>query len=232
MPKNKNLTVTKSNHLVEASYRLSLDEQRLVLSCIAQIDSRKKVPDSLTVTVDEFSEAYGLSAGNAYNQLKDAANNLFERDIKINDVQLRTKERVRWIQRVKYFEGEGKVNLSFSDVVKNYLGELSSRFTSFKLRQVSSLQSVYSIRLFELLMQFQSIGERTIKLDELRIMLGIDDGKYKLFGDLKRRVIDPAMNELNAKTNFDVGYKAVRNGRAIGALEFSFKESDQLQLGV
>lgn len=232
MKKNNNLVVTKSNHLIEASYKLSLDEQRLVLSCIAQIDSRKAPPNSITVHVEDFADAYGLDLKNAYGQLKSATDNLYERDIKIKDEKLRTKERIRWVQRVKYYEGEGKVDLSFSDVVKSYLGELSTRFTSFKLKQVSSLQSVYSIRLFELLTQFQSLGERTIKVSELRTMLGIDEGKYDKFAGFKRRVVDPAVKELNAKTNFDVSYKPVRDGRAIGALEFSFKESDQLKLGL
>jgi plasmid replication initiation protein len=230
MKKKTNFVVTKSNHLIEASYRLNLDEQRLVLSCIAKIDSRKQAPDLITVTVDDFAEAYGLDMKNAYVQLRNATDSLYERDIKIKDENLKTKERIRWVQRVKYYEGEGKVDLAFSDVVKTYLGGLSSRFTSFKLKQVSSLQSVYSIRLFELLTQFQSLGERTIRVQDLRVMLGIEEDKYAKFAGLKRRVIDPAVKELNAKTNFAVGYKPIRDGRAIVALEFSFKESDQLKL--
>lgn len=230
MKKKSNLVVTKSNHLIEASYRLTLDEQRLVLSCIAQIDSRKKPPDLITVTVDDFADSYGLDMKNAYDQLKNATTNLYERDIKVRDASLKTSERIRWVQRIKYHDGEGRVDLAFTDVVKSYLGDLSARFTSFKLKQVSSLQSVYSIRLFELLTQFQSLGERTIKLEELRLMLGIDEGRYPQYSGFKRRVIEPAVSELNAKTNFEVSYKQIRKGRAVVGLEFSFKECDQLKL--
>ncbi|MFK0569727.1 replication initiation protein [Endozoicomonas sp.] len=58
----KDLTIVKHNHLIEASYRLNLDEQRLVLACIAKIDPRvgKDFPDEITVTAQEFSHHFGL----------------------------------------------------------------------------------------------------------------------------------------------------------------------------
>jgi hypothetical protein len=45
-----NLSVTKSNYLVDASYKLTAQAQKLVLACLAKIDSRKDVPKEITIT--------------------------------------------------------------------------------------------------------------------------------------------------------------------------------------
>lgn len=231
--KNNNLTVVKSNALVEASYRLNLDEKRLVMACIAQLDSRKAVPDEITVHAQDYAEAYGLSLRNAYKQLYDATNTLFDRDIKFGmNEPYGDGQRIRWVSDVKFKKGSGQVKLRFSDAVKGYLGNLKARFTSFKFEQVSSLKSVYSIRLYELFIQFQKFEQRQVSIEELKAMLGIEPEQYRLIKELKRRVINPAIKELNDKTNLEVNYEQIKDGRKIVALEFFFREQPQLKLKV
>jgi plasmid replication initiation protein len=231
--KNNNLTVVKSNALVEASYRLNLNEKRLVMACIAQLDSRKPVPDEITVLAQDYAEAYGLSLKNAYTQLYDATNTLFDREIKIGMTEpYGDGERIRWVSHIKLADGSGQVKLRFSDAVKGYIGNLKARFTSFKFEQVSALKSVYSIRLYELFIQFQKFEQRKISLEDLKEMLGIEASQYQAFKALKQRVITPAMKELNAKTNLEVDYEQIKDGRKVVALEFFFREKEQLQLEV
>lgn len=67
------LLVTKANDLISASYRLTLQEQRLLLAAIAQVDPRKPMPSKITVTAASFSEIYGIPIRFAYTNLKEAA---------------------------------------------------------------------------------------------------------------------------------------------------------------
>ena len=231
--KNNNLTVVKSNDLVEASYRLNLDEKRLIMACIAQLDSRKPVPDLITVHAQDYAESYGLSLKNAYTQLYNASNTLFEREIKVGMTEpLGDGERIRWVSEIEFKKGSGEIKLRFSNKVKGYIGNLKARFTSFKFEQVSALKSVYSIRLYELFIQFQKFEQRKISLEELKEMLGIEHESYKAFKSFKQWVITPAMKELNAKTNLEVDYEQIKDGRKVVALEFFFREKEQLQLEV
>ncbi|MEB3881574.1 replication initiation protein [Pseudomonas guariconensis] len=98
------LLITKANDLISASYRLNLQEQRLLLAAIAQVDPRKPMPSKITVTAASFAEIYGVPIRFAYTNLKEAADSLYERDIQTFDGKNRT--RIRWVYKAAYAEGE------------------------------------------------------------------------------------------------------------------------------
>jgi plasmid replication initiation protein len=223
MSSNKDLMVTKHNSLIEASYKLSLNEQRLVLLCIARLDTRKPLPkDNLfTITAKEFAKNFGIEEKHAYTALDEAASSLYERDIKTFDGKYR--ERFRWVCGVKYHDKEGKVTLGFSNWVTPYLTMLHERFASYKLKQIAGLKSVYSIRLFEFLTQFKTTGKLLIELDRFKDRLEIKD-EYKRFYNLRMRVIEPAVKELMEKSNLEINWKPIKSGKTIKQLEFSFYE--------
>lgn len=223
-------TVTQSNHLIEASYRLTLNEQRLLLACIAQLDPRKPMPRKrLTVYAHEFAETYQLSENKAYEQLKEATDRFYERDLKIHDGK--AKERYRWLDFVKYHDGEGYVSISFTQWVAPYLTLLNREFTSYQLRAIASLRSTYAIRLFQLLAQYRLRGQREITVQILRERLDLGD-KYERFSNLKARVIQPAINELNSKSTMVVGWRPKRRARGVTAIVFTFAEKLPVALEV
>lgn len=217
--------VTKSNHLIEAGYRLSLNEQRLVLTAISRLDGRKPMPrdNDFTITAQEFSSMFGLPIKQAYESLENAASRLYEQDIKTYDGKHKTRERFRWVDGVKYWDGEGKVTLSFSNKIIPYLTLLHTQLTSYDLKQISSLTSSYSIRFYELMIQFKSTKERWIKLDTLKERLELQD-QYSRFFDFKKRIIDPAITEVNNSTNLIITWDTVKKGRVITGLKFDIRE--------
>lgn len=225
MLEGQDLVVTKHNNLIEASYKLTLNEQRLILSCVAQIDSRKSLPKNnlFTLTAKEFSDLYGIDESNAYKALDEAASTLYERDIRTYDG--RCRERFRWVCGIKYHDQEGKVTLGFSSWIIPYLTQLHKHFSSYPLKQISGLKSVYAIRLFEFLMQFKNTEKHIVSVEKFKERLGLQDD-YKRFYDLKKWVIAPAIKELKEKSGLNVSFKTIkgRTGRAIQQLEFSFRE--------
>ena len=158
MPSNKN--VTKSNDLVQAAYKLTLNEQRLMLAAIAQIDPRKPMPRPITITASDFAEQYGIPIKQAYEALKEATSALYERDIKTFDG--RFKSRFRWVDQVDYLDGRGETKLYFTIHVQPYLAHLNKSFTTYELKRIADLSSTHSIRLFERLQQFKSTGFYTV----------------------------------------------------------------------
>lgn len=225
---NSNLQIGKSNYLVEASYKLSLQEQRLILACLAKIDSRQDVPKIMSLTAQEYSETMGIDVKNAHRELYKAAERLYDRSIKVSDPE--KIEEFRWVQKkVTYIKGEGKIVLTWSDDVLKYISQLKNRFTTYKLRYIASLQSSYSIRLYELLMQFSSTSERTIYLEDFRSLLQLHD-KYQNFKDLNKKIIKPAIKELNEISDLNVILKTIKKGRSVTALSFDFKKKKQIQL--
>lgn len=221
----KDLKVTKSNHIIEASYRLTLQEQRLILACLAKVDSSKEIPKTISLTDREYACAAGLHPRNARRELYKAADGLYEASIKIRGPE-ETAE-FRWVQtKVKSEKGEGRVTLTWGDTVLKYISQLRERFTSYKLKYIAQLQSPYSIRLYELLMQFGATGERRISVDDLRDILKLK-GKYPLFRDLNKRVIKASVAELNQRSDLIVTYATIKRGRNVTGLKFDFSHSGQ-----
>ncbi len=225
----QSLRIAKSNALVEAAYKLTLNEQRLLLAVIARIDSRRTMRHfTFSITAHEFAQMFDIELHTAYEALQDAAASLFERDIRTFDG--RTKARFRWVERIAYVDGESRVELTFTlHVAPPYLSLLHKNFTAYGFHQVSQLKSSYSIRLFEMLIQYRQTGWVQISLDKFRERFMLEDS-YQRYDNLKARVIKPAVKELEEKSSLIIQWEPIRKGRKIEALRFTFKEDDQRDL--
>lgn len=224
--------VTQSNKLIEASHTLTLNEKRLILAAASMLDPRKPLPRDgyLTIRADSFADVFGLDVRHAYEALDDAASRLFERDIRRYS-KGKLVERMRWVFHVKYREGEGCVELGFSPTVVPHLTMLNKEFTSYQLKQIGSLSSFYAVRLYELMSQFLKLGQRECSLEQLRQMLDLGD-KYQDVKDMRKRVLDPALKELNASTDLAVTAEPRRQGRKIIGFHFTIAKNDQIPLSL
>ncbi len=233
MATKKNLSVTKANHLIEASYRLTLEEQRLVLACISKIDPRdtlEKASRPITITANEYAELFNIDRRSSYQQLKLALGKLWDREIIFMEDGKKTTH--RWLpDKIEYPEREGKVEMCFNTSILPYLTGIRENFKSYQLRQIASLRSNYTIRIYELLNQYLDTGWRDISLDNLRDILQVGD-KYERYTDLRKWVIEPAQKEMKAKTNITFAFKPKRLGRKITVLHFTMKEQEQLPLAL
>lgn len=226
------LTVQKSNDLVEASYSLTLSEQRIILAAIGRINgydpaNRKTMRTRITAT--EYAARYGLDESSAYEALQSAADRLYERDIR--RIEGRVRERFRWVSSVKYDDGEGAIELGWSLEILPYLTLLEQRYTIYDLEQISRLESAYSIRLYEMLVRWKGTGEWHIKLDDFRDRLDLGD-KYPRFSSLKARVIQPSIDSINAQTDLEVDWKPIRKHKSVVRLMFVVIKNPQQPLAL
>ncbi len=220
--------MTKSNCLIDASYQLNVQAQKLVLACLAKIDPRSDIPKEMTLTASDFSDLMGVP--NAHRELYLAVDALYGASIKIRDGN--DDIELRWIQKKsKRIKGAGSITITWSDEVLKYISSLQNRFTTYKLRHIAELQSSHSIRLYELLMKFNSTGERVIYLDDFKYALGITD-KYPEFKILNRAVIKPSIEELNQRSDLIIKYETIKKGRSVRALSFEFKQNKQMKMDI
>ena len=110
------------------------------------------------------------------------------------------------------------------------LFELKERFTTYKLDRVGGLRSVYSWRLFELLMQFKSTGQLTIDVDEFSQLMEAPKSIRANFANLRIKVIEPAVKEIREKDGLKVKWKPVKAGRRVQTLIFTFPREQQVAL--
>lgn len=231
----KDLQIVKSNHIVSASYRLSVAEQRVILSCIAQLRRDQPVTDEVlySVKASDIAELCGTDPNTAYRDLAAAAERLFERRITIlyepdGKPRAPKKHLTRWVQDVVYIEGEGRIELRFGKTILPFLTGLTEQFTRYQLSSVAKMTSSHAIRLFELLAQYGSLGSREIAVEQLREWFQLGD-RYPLTGDLRRWVIEPAVQQINEHSPLQVSYSQRKTGRKVTHLTFTFGPKKAIQ---
>jgi len=116
--------------------------------------------------------------------------------------------------------------ITFHEKVVPLLSDLKASFTQFLIKDVADFSSIYSYRIYQLMMRYKSTSYVKISLDDLRFMLMLMD-KYPLTADLKRWVIDTAVDEINEKSPYSVKYKLVKKGRKYTHLELNFKIKEE-----
>ena len=225
----KNNIVVKKNEFLKFKYSLSLNEQRLLLACISKIDSRKPIlpEQEFFVTVQEMSDLFDEKRDNVYRDLKIACKKLRSAFITTNDRE-KDKE-INWVSTATYWKDESRISIVFNSAVLPYLSSITEKFFKYRLADVKDFQSVYSLRFYELLHQFQSngSGSQEIEVDELRALLNLED-KYATFGELKRSVIDKAITEINQYSNLTVSYGERKRARKVVAIQFAFETKQKV----
>lgn len=217
----KNELVVKSNKVIEASYRLSVIEQRVVLCAIAKIPKKFEVSDEeiYTVTVQDL-QALGVNQTTAYRDLKEAANRLYERSISL-DIDDRLIK-MRWVQLVEFADSQGTISIRFSKDILPFISNVKANFTKYMLSEVSRMQGAYTVRIYELLTQYKSVGKRLVSIDELRFMLDLGT-RYKTTGNVIAWVIAPSVSEINAQTSLNISAEPIKTGRKITHISFTIK---------
>lgn len=226
---SKKLVVKKDNALIAASYNFTLAEQRLILLAVAQ--GQQSIKEQHTITAEAFAEAFKVSPATAYESLKAAVSQLFERRFSWSE---KTPEgyirhvHARWVARIAYVDGAGLVQVRFSEDVVPLLDELKSRFTAYSLEHVSELSSTHAVRLYELLISWRSVGKTPVfELAAFREQLGILPDEYPRMNNFKARVLDTAIKQINQHTDIVAQYEQHKRGRKITGFSFTFEFKQQ-----
>jgi plasmid replication initiation protein len=226
--------VYKSNALVEASYRLSPAEQRIILKCITQVrrDQNQPITDEMmySITAAEYASMVGTESHSVYKELADAALRLKRREVWLTerpngDGSHEETLITGWVQSIRYRKSEGRVELRFTKDMLPYLTQLSTQFTRYALADVAKMTSAHAIRLYELLAQWRGTGtgQREVPIERLREYFQLGD-KYALLYELKRWVIKPAVEQINELSPMWVKWDQRKTGRRVSHLVFTFGE--------
>ena len=234
----KNGLVVKNNSLINASYNLETTEQRLIMLAImsARDTGQGITADSkLEIHASDYANQFNVTNETAYEVLKSAVNNLFERKFSYIAEYKKTGKtgivRSRWVSRVFYVDTLAILEITFAPDVVPLITRLEEHFTSYQLKQVSQLTSKYAIRLYELLIAWREVGKTPqIDLAEFRQKIGVEAKEYERMHHFKARVLEPSIKQINEHTDITVTYEQHKKGRAISGFSFKFKPKQQAKI--
>lgn len=225
--------IVKDNAFLEAGHKLNEVEQQLVLLAIVKArelcDSVEQLRgQKLSIHTDDYVQTFGTSKDLAYKNLKKAVFGLYEAEWGYrytNNKGNIVVHRERFTQNAIYVDSEATVEFVFADAVIPMLVQLEKNFTSYDIEQIAQLSSRYAMRIYEMIMRHfdkkKGSGWLELSLDDFRFRLGILPSEYPRMGNLKARVLDVAINQINDRTNIHTTYTPKKKGRKI--IGFSFK---------
>lgn len=226
---DENNFVVKANKLIEAKGRLSVVEQKLLATLISEIRIDDKDFKVYKLDIKEISEFMNLNSNAVYEQLKLAARNLRNKEIVIENTNEEGKKSflvTGLLSSAKYKEGEGDLEVYIDPNLKPYLIAIKGEetpFTKYMIKNILKLNSSYSIRLYEILKQWEKVRTKKFEVEKLKEMLGANADSYNIFSEFERRVLKPAKNEINEHTDIFVIYRKIKTGRSISHIEFEIE---------
>ena len=231
----KNGLVVKDNALINASYNLELTEQRLIM--LAIINARESgqgitADSKLEIHASDYAKLFNVSIDASYKALREAVNNLFNRQFSYTAEYKRTGKtgvvRSRWVSRIFYVDDLALLEITFAPDVVPLVTRLEEHFTSYQAKQVAHLTSKYATRLYELLIAWREVGKvPQIEISEFRNRLGLLDDEYTAMHNFKKRVLEPSIQQINEHTDITVTYEQHKKGRVISGFSFKLKQKQQ-----
>lgn len=218
-PPRSNSLIVKSNHLVNAEYRLTPLEMKIIYLMAMQIKQGDEDFKTYYLRISDFKDDLSLKDNKAlYSRMVDIVNRLMQRVIKIED-ENGDVEQFHFVTYSKHKSANGTIAIRFVPELKPHFLELKAQFTSFYDTNVLTLRSSYSMRIYEFLKQYEKIGKRTMEVDELKKKLEIQD-KYRSYNMFKKKVIMQAEKDLKKSCDIYFSYNEIKEGRKINAIEF------------
>ena len=218
------------NNLVEAKYSMTLQQKRVMIWLVSQIK-----PDDIdfkehTLGIKELIEICQLSGESSYKEIRNITFSLIEKGIRIIDITDPSNKReiqVAWLSSADYYQG--KVKLSFSPKLKPYLLQLKEKFTAINVIDLMQFKSVHAIRIYELLKQYQDIGERTLTIDEIKECCGVT-GKLTKYPDFEQKILLIAQREINKKSDIHFEFERIKPSRKIEGIKFIISKNKAYEL--
>lgn len=219
-------SVTKFNGLIEASYRLSLNEARIVFYGISLINPlSKEFPLEFKIDIKRFSDMFSIASNNAYSIIKQAAMDRFwEREFTFK-TEKNKQMRVRWLTGIEYGDSQGYLKIFINPQLKPFLHQIvGGNFTRYYLENIANFKSVYSVRFYEMaIMELKRAKQLKwkfrLEIEDIKEKLELQE-KYKRFSNFKAIVLEPAKKEINKHSDINFNYNVIKLGRSPNEIEF------------
>lgn len=220
-------TVKVKNELVNGKYSLSLLEMKMVMALAAHINKHADDFETCSIRVRELGEYMGLSEDKCYQSIKATAKKLLSRSLffewyKTTNSRKKSWLGSSWFDYIFYDDEESTVEFRFATMIKPMLLQIREAYAQLECKPLMAFKCMYSNRFLLYVVEWEKIQPHTIKIEDLRELLQLGK-KYKQFGEFRTYVIEPAVREINALTEYEVTAEPVKRGRRYDSYNFYIK---------
>lgn len=236
--------IVKANQIVRQSkFSLTLIESKIINYMLANLDQTKDSFEWIRFKTTDFCKACGMSKTNR-KYVKDVIGSLSEKVIQVkvqkfdanNELISESYVPIRWLEDYE-IKSDGYIFLLLHHRLAPYFLDLKKNFTKLQLAFLIRFRCKYSFPIYEILKSNANFSLTTKNktyvyrqfVSGLRETLCLKD-KFTKFSDMERRVLKPAIDEINEYTDLNVSYKFERDGRSVSLIYFkiSYKDRDSV----
>jgi len=210
------MIISQGYELVNAKYKLNNSELKFILVALTQLNSKndKKLQEYI-IKVSDLEEK--LQAEQHETRLKQFAKKLMSKPL-----EMPTQDGwiiANWFSDIEYIRGQAKFKVRFSEKLKPYLLELKERFVTYNLKYILPLTSTYSVRIYQLLKEYEKLTKRYFNVEELMELLQVPKS-YKLYSKFKQGILKVAEKELKEHCDIYFTLEEEKEGRKVSRLIF------------
>lgn len=230
--KEKTFELKKHVAAIHSSNKLSLVQRKIANALLFNAYEELLVKEEHQIHIRTLCNLIGYDS-NDYKTIKKALVNLLSTVIEWNLVDgNRLDAEGVWNASAIIADAsiDGAVcTYSYSNKMKKllYSPELYGRLN---MVVQAKFQSTYGLALYENCIRYQNIDQTPwFDITQFRKLMGIEEGKYLIFRDFKRRVLDKAIEEVNKYSPLKVVSKVQKQKRQVVAIQFVIKHARDAQ---
>ncbi len=217
------LEIRQHNALTNARYEYSELQLDLLFFLVSKLRKDQKT-NVYELNIKDLAELTGKKYNPAY--LHKATADMGSRVFEV--LTEKSYEQLWMFQRVKYLLGQGIIEIKLTEDILPYLFDLKDNFTSYELASALRLTSKYAKRIYQMCSQWKDLGEtKKYDLQDFKKMLGLLDEKgnekIKQVGQLREKVLDVAVKQINEHTELHISYTLEKRVRTFKNIVFTVK---------
>ena len=225
-----------SNSLNEMFFEqkdMTLQAFRMFMFYLAKIDPQRPEFTEISVPLAEYAKMLGVELNE--KAIDKSTDMLLGYVVKLEPKVSEDSEYEELSHKVQMFSQskllrrrkDGELLLTFKchDELKPHIFNLQQKYTKITVWNILNLSNFQDMRMYMLLSQFKTVGERTIELSELKVMLGINKDAYSEYKEFARTVLKKCQKALKERTDICFEFKSI--GRPAHSVYFEiFSNAD------
>ncbi len=189
-----------------------------MVAICSQLDSNADDFERVRVSVADMSDFCNFDRSKGYSHVKRTIMRLLTRTLQIKHDDGGWYV-THWLQSAKYIPSESVIEYKVDSELKPELLQLKSAYLKTKTLPLMQFNRDYSTRMYFMLRKMVKLREFDYELDFFRDRFQLSKA-YGLFSNLKNRILDPAIKEINEKSDINVEHEYIKEGRSYKRVHF------------
>ena len=209
--------VEKRNVLNELrSNNMTLQELRFFSIYLSKINPRDISTRLVRFPLDDFRRIMGLGSDMNITHFKYTIRHILQQIVEVPNENGSGYTAFQLFKRAKVEkdkQDEWYVEFDAHDDALPLMFDFKNRYFKYELWNALRLKSTNQVRMYEILKQYESLGQRELTIKELRDLLGIAANEYDRWERFRVRVLDSCQQALKETTDICYTYERGRVGK-------------------